>query len=607
MAVENRAERRRTEREHNHVFGGPLLESDFAGLESCAILRRDADKMCGRVDSLTGSEMFGQNGIRNYAGIIFRIPWPGENRVREYLLRRDDPEVDEHGKPMRKYLWPPGRGNILLFPPGIQLQWLDDVSLPIVFCEGPKKLLALWNLAWFELAESVEMPRFLPVAVSGVWNFRGRVGKQENARGERVDEKGLLSDFARINFKGREATIWYDRNVHDNREKKGSVNHARNTFAKELRSLGARVLFCDLPADDHEINGPDDYAGKYGLGAALKLYDSRYDPKAKEQAKPAGQPSRVVISQLPDVREIAAEGPEFVVPSVIVKNTITAISGAAGSGKTTLAFLLGAGIARGAEMFGGQCQQRPVLIMTRENPLDFVGDIVRRLNIDTGPGSNLFVWGDWIEPPAPVPADPCILDWVTKSDPSPVIIIDSLIAFFTGDNENDPVQMRAFINQARLLLRAGAAAVIFLCHPGKSESSQDYRGSSDLEPAVDALYKLTNSGDTWLERLYLKAKKARFAAQKRELVLIYRDGTFVADERPVAVQESATQQLTRLLANNPGLTKKEFEALAMQKGLTQRRARQFLNEGVAIGTIIREEGTHHRMFHRLATGAELIQ
>ena len=109
----------------------------------------------------------------------------------------------------------------------------------------------------------------LPVGLAGVWNWRGRVGKVDGPDGTRLDEKGLVNDFTRITFEDREVTIWYDRNVHDNPDKSGSVSHARNSFAKELRSLGANVRFCDLPADDVSVNGPDDYAAMHGLAAAL--------------------------------------------------------------------------------------------------------------------------------------------------------------------------------------------------------------------------------------------------------------------------------------------------------------------------------------------------
>jgi hypothetical protein len=607
-AKPNRAERRRRQREH--VFGGPLSESDCAAMERCAILRRDVEKMCGRVDNIVGSEMFSQNGLRDYAGIIFRIEWPGEDRVREYLLRRDNPEV-ENGKPLRKYVWPAGRGNMLLFAPAARPEWLDDVSVPIVFCEGPKKLLALWNLAWFSLAESAETPRFLPVAVSGVWNFRGRIGKTENERGERVDEKGLISDFSRINFKGREVAIWYDRNVHDNPEKNGSVNHARNTFAKELRSLGARVLFCDLPAHDRTINGPDDYAGKYGLDAALKLYDERYDPKVKEQAKTAGQP-RVVISELPDVRKLAAQEVEFLVPGLLVKGTITLFSGPPASGKTTLALWMANAVARGSEILGGTCGKHPVLYMTREMPLGFAADIARRFKIDNGPDSNLLMWGPWNTQSPPAPAATSILEWVSRCESPPVLVLDPFVAFLPeGCSENDAVEVRQFFEQGRTLLRKGAVGVVILHHTGKSDTSQNYRGSSDIEAAVDAAYKVTNSGDCILDRLVLKLFKPRFIEQRKELVLRYSESnglaSFTSDEGPAAVRQSATQQLTSLLADNPGLTVKEFENAAMAKGLTQASARRFLDIGVEAGKIMRVRGTHNRMFHYLADGSELIQ
>jgi hypothetical protein len=143
--------------------------------------------------------MFGQNGIGDCSGIVFLAYYPGNNAPREFVLRRDNPEI-ENGKPRRKYLWAPGRGNILLFPPRARPKWLNDFSLPIVFVEGPKKLLALWNLAWHGLSDSAERPRFLAIAALGVWSFLGRIGKPQNEHGVRVDEKGLIPRLLRHQF-----------------------------------------------------------------------------------------------------------------------------------------------------------------------------------------------------------------------------------------------------------------------------------------------------------------------------------------------------------------------------------------------------------------------
>jgi len=76
-----------------------------------------------------------------------------------------------------------------------------------------------------------------------------------------------------------------------------------------------------------------------------------------------------------------------------------------------------------------------------------------------------------------------------------------------------------------------------------------------LKPAIDAGYVLSNSGDGRLEQLTLKAFKARFSKQRRELVLRCAEhngrATFTSDERPSAAKESVTKQFRQLLADHP--------------------------------------------------------
>ena len=185
-----------------------------------------------------------------------------------------------------------------------------------------------------------------------------------------------------------------------------------------------------------------------------------------------------------------------------------------------------------------------------------------------------------------MPANPHIVSWVQQSKVAPVVVVDSLIAFFDGDNENDAKQMRTFLNQSRMLLKAGAAAVIILGHPGKSETAQDYRGSSDIKPAG---YKMTNTGDGKLDRILLKAFKARFSQQRREMVLIYAHDPatgldkFVVDDRPQAVAESYKQVLTNLLQQNPNILKTAFEREAVAKAIALVQVRQWVDTGIAAG------------------------
>jgi hypothetical protein len=334
----------------------------------------------------------------------------------------------------------------------------------------------------------------------------------------------------------------------------------------------------------------------------------------KNASTAAGPPSRVNISQLPDVRTFAAQEIEFLVPGVVVKNTITLITGPPGSGKTTLALWMGNAVARGGEILGGTCEQHPVLYMTREMPAALAADMARRFQIDNGPDTNFVMWGPWSDELPPEPAATCIQEWVSQCEIPPLIIIDPCIAFFPpGASENDSVAVRQFLEQGRALLRAGAAGVIYLHHTGKAASAQDFRGSSDFMAAVDLGYKVSNSGDNLLDKLVMKLWRPRFGKERDTLVLQYseRDGvaSFKSDEGPTAVRDSITQRLTKILAvcPFPGATIKEFERAAMAKGVTQAIARSFLEKGVIHGTIIREKGKHNRMFHRLPEATELIQ
>ncbi len=73
-----------------------------------------------------------------------------------------------------------------------------DVKIPIVIVEGEKKALALWRFANHE-----STPRFIPVAIAGVWNWKGKIGKTGGPKGERLDVHGPIADLSRIEWRGR--------------------------------------------------------------------------------------------------------------------------------------------------------------------------------------------------------------------------------------------------------------------------------------------------------------------------------------------------------------------------------------------------------------------
>ncbi len=181
--------------------GGALTPSDLIKLATSYLTPKIiADTQIRRVGTHEGAELVGRKpkASVNYAGLIFPYFWPGESRPREYRLRRDEPELeaqsDGTAKEKNKYLSPPGKGNLLYFAPATDAALLADSSVPMTITEGEKKTLALSRY----YAERSE--KRMVIGLSGVWNWRGTVGKQADAKGQRRDVKGVIPDVERGNW-----------------------------------------------------------------------------------------------------------------------------------------------------------------------------------------------------------------------------------------------------------------------------------------------------------------------------------------------------------------------------------------------------------------------
>jgi hypothetical protein len=250
-------------------WGRPLTEEDYACLAASGITRELGDQALLRhVDTSEGREITGQKGNRDCAGILIPYYWPGEPSPFNYRVRRDNPDWEQGRdgklKQKRKYLGPPNGANRLYIPPGVTLEQLKDAAVPIVIVEGEKKAVALWGLAWYD----TQKPRFIPIAIAGVWNWRGKVGKATGPRGERIDVHGPIADLNRVAWKGRQVLIVFDADVHTNE----SVDWARKGIARELESRGADVRLINLP-ENSGVNGVDELVVAWGQKRVLELFD----------------------------------------------------------------------------------------------------------------------------------------------------------------------------------------------------------------------------------------------------------------------------------------------------------------------------------------------
>jgi putative DNA primase/helicase len=145
---------------------------------------------------------------------------------------------------------------------------LADNTLALILTEGFKKVLALQRLA----SDGISCLKFLPVGLSGCWNWRGTVGRQAGPDGHRRAVKGPIPDLARISWQGRTAVIIFD----SDKRRNSSIQAAERALALELKSRGAAVKIVDLPdLPGLDKTGADDYLAhpEGGPERMLKLID----------------------------------------------------------------------------------------------------------------------------------------------------------------------------------------------------------------------------------------------------------------------------------------------------------------------------------------------
>jgi Domain of unknown function (DUF3854) len=244
------------------VFGNPasLRQADFdtfgrLGIPEELLVQAHVQRVTDR----EAREKYGITGpvTNDMSGIVFPYFSLATGARVTARLRRDNPEI-EAGKEKNKYISAFGDRKHLFFPPGAAAE-LQDADTPVVLVEAEKSALALTAYA-----RRAGM-KLLAVGMGGCWGWRGRTGKAENARGERVDETGPISDLNYVN--GRKVFVLLDSNVASNPK----VQRARAALVRELCKRKCEVMVCNLPAAEG-VNGPDDFIAVCGDEAMKKVF-----------------------------------------------------------------------------------------------------------------------------------------------------------------------------------------------------------------------------------------------------------------------------------------------------------------------------------------------
>jgi len=191
---------------------------------------------------------------------------------------------------------------------------------------------------------------------------------------------------------------------------------------------------------------------------------------------------------------------------MLPRASVNLISAESGTGKTWLTQAISGAVAHGRDFLGRAVQQAPVLYLDGENPLYVVKRNLKDLGIEAH--DQFRIWGGWNDKEPPRPDDARITSFAEAT--KPLLVWDSLVEFARCD-EQSSTGMREFMKLFRRLAHVGAT-VIVLHHTGKSKTSKDYRGSTDIKASVDMAYVVTgHARQGKLHRLEMTPFKSRIA------------------------------------------------------------------------------------------------
>jgi hypothetical protein len=172
--------------------------------------------LCARDDS----HGIKADGHIDCAGVWYPYFSPVTGKRTTGRLRLDQPITDGKGKP-HKYLLPWGDPrHLYILPRHVPL--LDQKDVRVVLVEAEKSVLAL--TAWSDRTGIV----IIPIGLGGCWSWCGRIGIEENTKGQRVEVHGPLDDLHMCD--GHPVLILLDNNAATNPD----VQWAREKLLREL-------------------------------------------------------------------------------------------------------------------------------------------------------------------------------------------------------------------------------------------------------------------------------------------------------------------------------------------------------------------------------------
>ena len=165
--------------------------------------------------------------------------------------------------------------------------------------------------------------------------------------------------------------------------------------------------------------------------------------------------------------------PDYVIDGLLQRRFLYSMTAPTGGGKTAVALLLAAAIARGENISNHEVERGSVLYFAGENPDDIRMRwlaMADKMAFDVDDIDVQFIAG--VIPIAEMFDQ--IKGEIAAEGEVTAVVVDTAAAYFDGDDENDNVQMGKYARTLRRLTTLpGGPSVIVPCHPTKNASNDN--------------------------------------------------------------------------------------------------------------------------------------
>lgn len=287
-------------------------------------------------------------------------------------------------------------------------------------------------------------------------------------------------------------------------------------------------------------------------------------------------PTARILATIPNIWDHEIAPVEWAVEGLIPMGCVTLLSGAPDAGKTCFAITLSRDILHSENFIGRRVSRKKVIYCDLENPLSLFRQRLDDLSFRRS--TDFHYWGQHCSTAPPqVDGSAEVREYIEMSkgvNGRVLFIFDTMVRFHDAQSENSASDMSQVMGCFREIAQTGAA-VLLLHHRGKSESSQ-YRGSSDIQGAVDLSIMMVKDEENSL--LTLKSTKNRIGSAAFKITLKYGfelGGLAVGEDEAQQVERRQVELIRSVIERRPGVCQSEItEELAGQ--VPEHRVRDIL-------------------------------